>query len=407
MQEPSRRSSAFWRMKTLAALQSSRSPPSTAALQVPVNEAVVDPKEAAESAGLIYVTDDRPGVRRRRSGKGFSYFDERLGKTISDPAVLKRLRSLAIPPAWTEVWICSKADGHLQATGRDARGRKQYRYHSKFREVRDSTKFHRMLSFADNLPAIRRAVQDHLSQRGLTRDKVLATVVHLLDSTLIRVGSDEYARENNSYGLTTLKNRHVEVDGHALKFNFKGKSGRIWKLDIHDRRVAKVIRACQELPGQDLFQYVDENGDVRDVSSSDVNAYLRELTGEDVTAKDFRTWHGTVLAAIALAEFEKFDGQAGAKKNIRSAIQKVASRLGNTPTICRQCYVHPEILTTYVEGSLLLEVQKKVEKELREDIATLRPEEVAVLALLRTRLSLTVTDKLKKSVATFTRGQSN
>jgi DNA topoisomerase-1 len=361
-------------------------------------ENLIDPEEAAEAVGLVYVSDEKPGIVRKRSGKGFRY-ESAQGEKISDASMLKRIRALAVPPAWTEVWICARANGHLQATGRDARGRKQYRYHPRFREVRESTKYHRMLAFADSLPAVRAKVQEHLALRRLSREKVLATVVHLLEATLIRVGSDEYARANKSYGLTTLKNRHVEVNGTALKFNFKGKSGKVWKLNIRDRRIAKVIRACQDLPGQELFQYVDDDGEIRDVTSSDVNEYLREITGEDVTAKDFRTWHGTVLAAMALAEFQKFDSEAGAKRNIRDAIQKVAARLGNTPTICRKCYVHPEILSTYVEGSLLLEVKQKVEKELRDDLAALQPEEVAVLTLLRSRLSLTLKDKLQASLA--------
>ena len=360
-------------------------------------EAVVDAKDAAEHAGLTYVSDDRPGIRRKRSGKGFRYESDD-GERIKDEPTLRRIKALAVPPAWTEVWICPKASGHIQATGRDARGRKQYRYHARFREVRESTKYHHMLAFAESLPAIRRRVQDHLALRGLPREKVLATVVHLLEATLIRVGSDEYARANKSYGLTTLKNRHVQVEGSALKFNFKGKSGKVWKLNVRDRRIAKVIRACQELPGQELFQYLDENGETRDVTSSDVNAYLREIGGEDITAKDFRTWHGTVLAAMALQELERFDTRAGAKRNIRNAIQKVAARLGNTPTICRKCYVHPEIITTYIEGSLLLAVKDKVEEELRDDLATLRPEEAAVLALLQERLSLTLKDKLEASI---------
>lgn len=366
-------------------------------LDLTAAEAIVDVQDAAEYAGLSYVGDEKPGIRRKRSGKGFTYRTA-TGRTVADIATIKRIRSLAIPPAWTDVWICSSSNGHIQATGRDARGRKQYRYHARFREVRESTKYHHMLAFAASLPAIRRKVQEHLSLRGLPREKVLATVVHLLEATLIRVGSDEYARTNKSYGLTTLKNRHVDVEGSALKFNFKGKSGKIWKLDLRDRRIAKVIRACQELPGQELFQYVDENGENRDVTSSDVNAYLREISDEDITAKDFRTWHGTVLAAIALQEFEKFDSQAGAKRNIRDAIQKVAARLGNTPTICRKCYIHPEIFTTYIEGSLLLEVKRKVEEELREDLSALRPEEAAVLTLLRNRLNLTLKDKLQASL---------
>lgn len=301
-------------------------------LDLSVAEAVVEPKDAAEYAGLIYVSDDRPGIKRKRAGKGFRY-ETAQGEKIKDKAIRERIRALAVPPAWTDVWICAMANGHIQATGRDARGRKQYRYHARFREVRDDTKYHHMLAFAESLPKIRRRVQEHLALRGLPRTKVLATVVHLLEAMLIRVGSDEYARTNKSYGLTTLRNRHVEVNGSALKFNFKGKSGKVWKLHVRDRRIAKVIRACQELPGQELFAYIDEDDQARDVTSSDVNDYLREISGEDITAKDFRTWHGTVLAAMALRECEKVDSQAGAKRNVRDAIQKVAARLGNTPTI--------------------------------------------------------------------------
>jgi DNA topoisomerase-1 len=242
-------------------------------------------------------------------------------------------------------------------------------------------------------------VDEHLSLRALSREKVLATVVHLLEATLIRVGSDEYAKQNNSYGLTTLKNRHVAVNGAELRFNFKGKSGKVWRLGVRDRRIAKVIRACQELPGQELFQYVDDAGDMHDVTSSDVNAYLKELSGEEITAKDFRTWHGTVLAALALQEFQRFDTQSKAKKNIREAIQTVAARLRNTPTICRKCYIHPEIFATYIEGSLLLQVKQEVETELRDSLGGLRPKEAAVLTLLQQRLSLTLKDKLVASAA--------
>ena len=368
------------------------------ALDLSPVEAVVDPKEAAGHAGLTYVSDDKPGILRRRAGKGFTYTGPGGGR-ISDAATLLRIKALAVPPAWGDVWICPKQDGHIQATGRDARGRKQYRYHARFRELRESTKYHRMLHFAESLPAIRKKVTKHLARPGLPREKVLATVVNLLETTLIRVGSDEYAKENNSYGLTTLKNRHVDVNGSELSFNFKGKGGKVWRLGVRDRRVAKIIRACQELPGQELFQYIDEAGELRDVTSSDVNAYLKEISGEDITAKDFRTWHGTVLAAMALNEFEKFDTQAGAKKYIREAIKRVAARLGNTATICRKCYVHPEILTTYVEGSLLLEVKERVEAELREDLPGLKPEEAAVLTLLQQRLSTTLKDKLAASAS--------
>ena len=359
---------------------------------------VVDPREAAESAGLIYVSDEEPGIRRRKAGKGFSY-TRTGGETVKDAAGLKRIRSLAIPPAWTDVWICPRANGHIQATGRDAKGRKQYRYHPRFREVRESTKYERMLEFARSLPAIRQTIADHMALRGLPREKVLATIVNLLETTLIRVGNEDYARQNKSYGLTTLRGRHVAVNGSELRFNFKGKSGKTWKLKVKDRRVARIIKAMQDLPGQDLFQYVDEDGEPQSVTSADVNAYLREITGRDVTAKDFRTWSGTVLAAWALKEFETFDTQANAKKNIRAAIEQVAARLGNTPTICRKCYVHPELISCYVEGSLLLEVKDEVEAELREDLAGLRPEEAAVLSLLEARMNRDLTAALKESVA--------
>jgi DNA topoisomerase I len=359
---------------------------------------VVDPREAAESAGLIYVSDEEPGIRRRKAGKGFSY-TRAGGETVKDAATLKRIRSLAIPPAWTDVWICPKANGHIQATGRDAKGRKQYRYHARFREVRESTKYERMLEFARSLPAIRGTIAEHMALRGLPREKVLATIVNLLETTLIRVGNEDYVKQNKSYGLTTLRDRHVEVNGSELRFNFKGKSGKIWKLKVKNRRVAKIVRAMQDLPGQDLFQYIDDDGEPQSITSADVNAYLREITGRDVTAKDFRTWSGTVLAAWALTEFETFDSQAKAKKNIRAAIEQVAARLGNTPTICRKCYVHPELISCYVEGSLVLEVKDKVEAELREDLAALRPEEAAVLSLLEARMNRDLKTALKESVA--------
>jgi DNA topoisomerase I len=347
---------------------------------------VVDPRDAAETAGLSYVSDEEPGIRRKKSGKGFAYVGPG-GKKVEDKATLERIRSLAIPPAYTDVWICARPNGHIQATGRDAKGRKQYRYHPAFREVRESTKYEHMIEFAKGLPAIRRTVDRHMSLPGLPREKVLATVVHLLENTLIRVGNDDYAKQNKSYGLTTLKNRHVTVSGGELRFQFKGKSGKTWRLSVKDRRIARIVKACQDLPGQDLFQYLDAAGERQSVTSADVNAYLKEITGRDITAKDFRTWAGTVLAAMALSEFEEFDSQAKAKKNLRAAIEKVSSRLGNTPTICRKCYVHPEVFTCYLEGALLLEIRNEVEEELREGLADLKPEEAAVMALLEERLS--------------------
>jgi DNA topoisomerase-1 len=285
------------------------------------------------------------------------------------------------------VWICPFADGHIQATGRDAKRRKQYRYQARFREVRESTKYEHIVAFADALPSIREKVREHMSLRGLSRQKVLATVVQLLETTLIRVGNDDYAKQNNSYGLTTLKNRHVAIEGSELRFRFRGKSGKQWSLRVRDRRVAKIIKACQELPGQELLQYVDEQGNCQDVTSTDVNDYLKKITGKDITAKDFRTWAGTVLAAMALSELESFDSAAQAKRNLRSAIEKVSALLGNTPTICMKCYIHPEVLSSYMDGNLVLEIKSQAESELQNLVGSLKPEEAAVLALLRGRLA--------------------
>jgi DNA topoisomerase-1 len=358
---------------------------------------VPHPEEAARSAGLRYVSDEQPGITRRGSSPDtFKYF-KADGSPVKDERALERIRKLAIPPAWTDVWICPSPDGHLQATGRDARGRKQYRYHPRFREVREETKYEHMMAFAKALPDIRARIAEHMALRGLPREKVLATVVHLLETTLIRVGNDDYAKENKSYGLTTLRNRHVAVDGSQLRFEFKGKSGKTWKLQVQNRRVAKVVRACQELPGQRLFQYTDDDGAVREVTSSDVNEYLREIAGSDITAKDFRTWAGTVMAALALQEVEHVDTQAALKKNVRAAIEKVSARLGNTPAICRKCYVHPEVLQAYAEGELLLRIEEEVEGELRSG-ERLRPEETAVLALLQGRLERTLEGRLADSL---------
>lgn len=358
----------------------------------PTAENIADPRDAAETAGLVYVSDEVPGIRRRRAGKGFAYFRPG-GDKVDDKATLERIRSLAIPPAYTDVWICSRADGHIQATGRDTKGRKQYRYHSAFREIREGTKYEHMIDFAKGLPAIRRTIDEHMRLRGLPREKVLATVVNLLETTLIRVGNVDYAKHNKSYGLTTLRNPHVKVEGPELRFQFKGKSGKTWRLAVRDRRIARIVRACQELPGQDLFQYLDEDGELQSVTSADVNAYLKEITGRDITAKDFRTWAGTVLAALALAELQMFDSEASARKNIRTAIERVSSRLGNTPTICRKCYVHPEILACYLEGDLLLTVKGEIEQEPQGGPPGLKHEEAAVLSLLQRRLSRAVQNR--------------
>jgi DNA topoisomerase-1 len=347
---------------------------------------IVDPKEAAESAGLRYVNDEAPGIRRKTHGKSFRYVLPD-GKPVKDAATIERIRKLAIPPAYVDVWICARKDGHLQATGRDAKGRKQYRYHPQFRELRDSTKYDHMLEFAAALPKVRARIDEHMAMRGLPREKVLATVVRLLETTMIRVGNADYAKQNKSYGLTTLRDRHVTIEGAELKFQFKGKSGKTWRLKIKDRRIAKVVKASQDLPGQHLFQYINDAGEQREVTSGDINAYLKEISGADITAKDFRTWNGTVLAAVALTEYEKVDSQAAAKRNVRAAIEAVSARLGNTPTICRKCYVHPEIVESYLTDELSREVLESVEKELRGNLSDLRPEEAVVRAFLQRRLA--------------------
>jgi DNA topoisomerase-1 len=338
---------------------------------------------AAKEAGLQYVSDERPGYRRKVKGRDFEYFDIE-GKPIRDEQRVLRIKRLAIPPAWTDVWICPSPNGHLQATGRDARHRKQYRYHERWREVRDENKFDRLAQFAQTLPNIRRRVAQDLKLPALQRRKVLATIVRLLEKTFIRIGNEEYARENKSFGLTTLKNRHVTVRGAQVRFRFRGKSKRQHEVDVTDSRVAKVIAKCQDLPGQDLFQYVDENGEVQDVTSQDVNEYLREVAGEDFTAKDFRTWGGTVLAAIALSRQEEFQTKKQAKSNIKTAVCAVAELLGNTPAVCRKCYVHPLIVEAYLNRMQIAGLNGAGEKVKQPD---LRKAERAVLKFLRSRES--------------------
>jgi DNA topoisomerase I len=348
-------------------------------------ELCADPAAVAKSAGLRYVSDARPGITRRRRGNAFAFFDADGGE-IKDEDELRRIKALAIPPAWTEVWICPLPNGHIQATGRDQKGRKQYRYHARWREVRDETKYDRMIAFARALPNIRERTERDLSLPGLPREKVLAAVVRLLETTLIRVGNEEYARQNRSYGLTTMRDSHVNVNGSTVKFKFRGKSGVYHTIDLHDRRLAKIVKRCRDIPGQELFQYVGDDGEAAAVGSSDVNEYLREVAGEEFTAKDFRTWAGTVLAAIALQEFREFDSAAQAKKNVLRAIESVAERLGNTPSVCRKSYVHPLVLDLYVEGTLLETFEQLAAEELRENLGQLRPEEAAVLAILQQRL---------------------
>ena len=350
------------------------------------------PEEVAHLAHLRYFTDDKPGWTRRPSkdkeGGGFDFFDTK-GERVTDEDEIKRIRSLAIPPTYTDVWICPSKNGHLQATGRDAKGRKQYRYHPRWRETADANKYGRVMAFAAALPGIRQRVDTDLARPGLPREKVLATVVKLLETTLIRVGNEEYARTNKHYGLTTMRNRHVKVKGAKIAFSFRGKSGIDHTIELENPRLAKVVQRCQDLPGHDLFEYLDENEAVQRIDSADVNAYLQEISGSPFTAKDFRTWAGTVLAAMALREFETFDSEAGAKKNIVAAIERVAERLGNTPSVCRKCYVHPAILESYIDGSMLNALRLKAEKELTGGhLADLKPEEAAVVGLLRERLSM-------------------
>ncbi len=342
---------------------------------------IADPQIAAETAGLRYISADSGGITRRRSGIGFSY--ARDGVALRDKTVLARIRKLAIPPAWTGVWICPQANGHIQATGVDAKGRKQYRYNDDFRQLRESAKFEHILIFAQVLPTIRETVAKDMARHGLPREKVLATIVHLLETTLVRVGNKDYAKANGSYGLTTLREPHVDVKGETLRFHFKGKSGKTWKLKVHDRRVAKVVRACQDLPGQQLFQYLDDDGARQGVDSTDVNAYLKEITGREITAKDFRTWFGTVAAAVALHERGACDTVTATKKATREIIETVAGKLGNTPTICRKCYVHPAVLTAYGEGALSLRLRKAD----AGDKTKLTPEEAAVYRFLVGRLN--------------------
>ena len=345
-----------------------------------------DPVESAEEAGLRYVTDAGPGIRRRRSGRGFVYIGTD-GQRITDRKIIERIRSLAIPPAWTDVWISPTRRGHIQATGRDAKGRKQYRYHPRWHNVRDDVKFGRMVAFADALPRIRERTEQDLRRQGLPREKVLAAVVRLLEKTMIRVGNDEYARDNESYGLTTLHDDHAEVSQRRIVFRYRGKSGREHETTLDDPRLARIVKRCQELPGQELLQYVDEEGTVRDIDSADVNEYLREITGEPFTAKDFRTWAATVLACMALQEFEAFTSDTQAKKNVVAAVKRVAERLGNTPAVCRSSYIHPQILDAYLDGSMLESLRQRAAEELEDAGPELQAAEAAALGLLQARLA--------------------
>jgi DNA topoisomerase I len=350
-----------------------------------------DSARAARAAGLTYSRDDKAGMRRVKAGRAFRYLDAR-GRPVN-PKHLKRIRSLVIPPAWSDVWICPDPRGHLQATGRDARGRKQYRYHPQWRQVRDGTKFARLTTFGRVLPAIRRRTDADLRRPGLPRAKVLAAVVKLLERTFIRVGNAEYARDNRSFGLTTMRDGHVRISGSRVRFIFRGKSGVEHELELDDRRLARVVRQCRDLPGQELFQYRDERGAVVDVGSADVNAYLKEVTGEDFTSKDFRTWAGTVLAATLLRACEAADSRlrpralarqapARAKKNVVSVIDQVAKQLGNTRAVARKSYVHPAVIDAYLDGSM-----KKTAGRTARAVGRMTASEAVVLGLLRRRLA--------------------
>ena len=348
---------------------------------------ITDPVQSSRQAGLRYVTDARPGITRKKRGKNFQYLDPD-GKRITDEDTLARIKSLVIPPAWTDVWICPNANGHLQATGRDARGRKQSRYHPRWRATRDETKYERMKLFGAALPKIREQVERDLALPGLPREKVLATIVRLLETTFIRIGNEEYARENKSYGLTTLRDKHVGIEGSKVHFQFKGKSGKMHSIDVQDRQLARIVKKCQDVPGYELFQYFDEEGNHRSVDASDVNDYLRSITDDDFTAKDFRTWAGTVLACSLLRQFESTETQTQAKKNVVEAIKSVAERLGNTPSVCRKCYVHPRVIESYMSGSLVKAFEQEVIKEVEKSPHALRKEELDLLHLLEEKAKL-------------------
>jgi DNA topoisomerase-1 len=340
--------------------------------------AALDPRRAARVADLTYVTNAAPGIRRQRFGRGFRYLKPD-GRVLRDPVELARLRRLMVPPAWRDVWICPDPHGHIQAVGRDSRGRRQYRYHPRWRQLRDEAKFSRVVAFGRALPTIRARVDKALSRPGLSREKVLALVVRLLEITLIRVGNEEYARENASFGLTTLRRRHVAVSGGELRFRFRGKSGKEHAFGIRDRRLSRIVKRCQELPGQELFRYLDGRGRKRGVGSAEVNAYLRSISGRDFTAKDFRTWAGTVRAAYALNALASFSSARQAKRSLTRAVESVAARLGNTPGICRRSYIHPVVVEAYLGGALADALRESPSRPGRDG---LNPHEQAVLSML-------------------------
>ena len=349
-------------------------------------ESALEPEAAARAANLNYTSDTRPGISRQAGPDGFVFLNPD-GSEITNEQVIARIRKLAIPPAYRDVWICRDPNGHLQAVGRDARGRKQYRYHQRWRAVRDESKYGKMLVFGRQLPIIRAQVARDIARPGLPREKVLAALVRLLERTLMRVGNEEYAKANKSFGLTTLRRRHLKVSGSAVTFDFRAKHGIAWHVELKDRRLANIMRRLQDIRGQELFKYIDDDGAEHCVGSDDVNDYLREITGEEITAKDFRTWAATNLAALALRDFEASDTAAKAKKNVLRAVESVAKLLGNTPSICRKCYIHPAIFEGYLDGTLLEGIKARADEILDEKSPGLTAEELAVMAYLDRRLS--------------------
>jgi DNA topoisomerase-1 len=345
----------------------------------------LDPLGAAKLVRLHHTVDDKPGITRLKARSGFSYRHPD-GSFVRDIKTLRRIQSLVIPPAWTAVWINPDPLGHIQVTGRDQRGRKQYRYHPRWREVRDESKYGKVLTFARALPLIRARVNADLRRHGLPRERALAAIVRLLELTLFRVGNREYARTNRSFGLTTLRDRHAEVQGNHIYLSFRGKSGVRNESDVNDPRLARIIKACRDLPGYELFQYLDDAGERHTVSSTDVNAYLREITDEEITAKDFRTWAGTNLAALVLREFERVDSEAMCKRAVVRAVERVAKHLGNSPAVCRRCYIHPAIFDGFLDGTLLATLAQKTRAYLVEQIEGMSAQEAAVTAFLRLRL---------------------
>jgi DNA topoisomerase I len=353
--------------------------------QTEITRAALDPLTAAKLARLHHSSDDREGITRHKARSGFNY-RRADGSLVRDQETLQRIKSLVIPPAWSAVWISPDPLGHIQVTGRDQRRRKQYRYHPRWREVRDESKYGKMLTFARVLPLIRARVNADLRRHGLQCERVLAAIVRLLELTLFRIGNSEYARSNGSFGLTTLHDRHARIEGSHIHLSFRGKSGSRNETDINDPRLARVVKACRDLPGYELFQYVDDGGQRHTLTSTEVNAYLHEITGEEITAKDFRTWAGTNLAALALREFEHVDSDAMRKRAVVRAVERVAKHLGNTPAVCRRCYIHPEIFEGFLDGTLLTTLAEQTRIYLAAEIEEMSAEEAAVVAFLRLRL---------------------